>query len=155
MINVYGNNNSANISFSQKFQMEPLKALNRFRMIVEYSIQNLDPPDLEENFGIIWIEALKNIKKKMMARSYDTWYLNQICRAQLEHQFQNPLDIVDGMLKRASEAHARNSNSSASETVPDLSIATSIPTLGLNQIIPLLDDQPPPYSSITNDEVCE
>ena len=132
--------------------MEPLKALNRFRMIVEYSIQNLDPPDLEENYGVIWIEALKNIKKKMMARSYDTWYLNQICRAQLEHQFQNPLDIVDGMLKRASEAHARNSNSSASATGPDLSIVTSTSTLRLTQSNPL-DDQPPSYSSITNDEV--
>ena len=152
MINVYANKISVNISFSQKFQMEPLKALNRFRMIVEYSIQNLDPPDLEENFGIIWIEALKNIKKKMMARSYDTWYLNQICRAQLEHQFQNPLDIVDGMLKRALEAQAGNSNSSASATGPDLSIVTSTSTLRLTQSNPL-DDQPPSYSSITNDEV--
>ena len=120
-------------------------------MIVEYSIQNLDPPDLEENFGIIWIEALKNIKKKMMARSYDTWYLNKICHAQLEYQFQNPLDIVDGMLKRALESHTANSNSSASATGPDLSIVSSIPTLELNQINPL-DDQPPPYCSIANGE---
>ena len=112
-------------------------------------------PDLEQNHQIIWIEALKNIKKEMMARNYDLWYLNTICNAPLDYKFQNPLDIVDGMLKRALEAQAGNSNSSASATGPDLSIATSIPTLGLNQIIPLLDDQPPPYSSITNDEVCE
>ena len=126
-------------------------------MIVENAISNglYSLPDLEQNRQIIWIEALKNIKKEMMARNYDLWYLNTICNAPLDYKFQNPLDIVDGMLKRALEAQVGNSNSSASATGPDLSIATSIPTLGLNQIIPLLDDQPPPYSSITNDEVCE
>ena len=135
--------------------MEPLKALNQFRTIVEYSIMEYSITGLEQNYWIIWIEALKNIKKKMMARNYDMWYLNTICNAPLDYKFQNPLDIVDGMLKRALEAQTGNSNSSASATGPDLPIATNIPTLGLNQIIPLLDDQPPPYSSITNDEVCE
>ena len=132
--------------------MEPLKALNQFYTIVEYSINEYSLPDLEQNFWIIWIEALKNMKKKMMARNYDMWYLNQICHAQLEFKFQNPLDIVDGMLKRALEAHGENSNSSASATGPDLSIVSSIQTLGLSQSNPL-DDQPPPYCEITNDAI--
>ena len=143
---------SVEISFSDKFQREPLKALNQFRMIIENSMNECSLPDLEQNHQIIWIEALKNIKKKMMARNYDMWYLNTICNAPLDYKFQNPLDIVDGMLKRALEAQAGNSNSSASATGPDLSIVTSTSTLRLTQNNPL-DDQPPSYSSITNDEV--
>ena len=143
---------SVEISFSDKFQREPLKALNQFRMIVENSMNECSLPDLEQNHQIIWIEALKNIKKKMMASNYDMWYLNKICHCQLEYKFQNPLDIVDGMLKRALEAHNENTNSSASATGPDPSIVSSIQTLGLTQSNPL-DDQPPSYSSITNDEV--
>ena len=134
--------------------MEPLKALNRFRMIIEFSLNPFgDPPqNLDENYELIWIEALKNIKQKMMARNYDIWYLKLICHAPLDYKFQNPMDIVDGMLKRALEAQAGNSNSSASATGPDLSIVTSTSTLRLTQSNPL-DDQPPSYSSITNDEV--
>ena len=121
-------------------------------MIVEFTLNPLvDPPaDLDEDYEIIWIEALKNVKKKMMARKYDMWYLNSICHSPLDYKFQNPLDIVDGMLERALEAHGGNSNSSASATGPDLSIVSSIPTLRLNQNNPL-EDQPPPYCSITND----
>ena len=130
--------------------MEPLKALNQFRTIVEYSITEYSITGLEQNYWIIWIEALKNIKKKMMARNYDKWYLNKICHCQLEYKFQNPLDIVDGMLKRALEAHNENTNSSASATGPDPSIVSSIQTLGLTQSNPL-DDQPPPYCAIKND----
>ena len=130
--------------------MEPLKALNQFRTIVEYSIMEYSITGLEQNYSIIWIEALKNIKKKMMASNYDMWYLNKICHCQLEYKFQNPLDIVDGMLKRALEAHNENTNSSASATGPDPSIVSSIQTLGLTQSNPL-DDQPPPYCAITND----
>ena len=127
-------------------------------MIIEFTLNPFgDPPlqNLDENYELIWIEALKNIKQKMMARNYDIWYLKLICHAPLDYKFQNPMDIVDGMLRRALEAHpppSGNSNSSASATAdPELSIVSSIPTLTLNQNNPALEDQPPPYCSITND----
>ena len=89
----------------------------------------------------------------MMKRNYDAWYLNTICHEQIDTKFQNPLDIVDGMLKRALEAHGGYSNSvaaTADSTEPDLPDFPTVPSAPiLNETDPM-DDQPPPYFSVTN-----
>ena len=88
-----------------------------------------------------------------MKRNYDAWYLNTICHEQIETKFQNPLDIVDGMLKRALEAHGGYSNSVAasadSSTEPDFPTVPNPSAPILNENDPI-DDQPPPYFSVTN-----
>ena len=93
-----------------------------------------------------------------MKRNYDTWYLNTICHEQIDTKFQNPLDIVDGMLRRALEVHGRYSNSGmasrnvADSTEPDsptIDVPSAPPILNENDPA-ILDDQPPPYFSVTN-----
>ena len=143
-------NNQNVFPFSNAFQSEPLLALNRFRLVL--------PSELNHLGETIWIGALKNVKKIMMKRNYDAWYLNTICHEQIDTKFQNPLDIVDGMLRRALEVHGGFSNSGmASSNVTD-STEPDSPTIDVPSAPPILnendpailDDQPPPYFSVTN-----
>ena len=53
----------------------------------------------------IWIWALHNLKRKMMELDYDTQYIRsfQTVRQKDWHPFPNPIETVDGLLKRAIE----------------------------------------------------
>ena len=48
----------------------------------------------------IWIGALSNMKHRMEKLNYDDFYLSALSHNTVEADFQNPLDVVDGILNR-------------------------------------------------------
>ena len=94
----------------------------------------------------IWIGALSNMKKRMEKFNYDDLYLSALSHNTVEADFQNPLDVVDGIVNRAVKRYQKCYGENPLSLLEGASSGNLVPTAPNFEDMEL--DLPPSYNDL-------
>ena len=98
----------------------------------------------------IWIGALSNMKKRMEKFNYDDLYLSALSHNTVEADFQNPLDVVDGILNRTVKRYQKRYGENPLDSSEGANSGNLTPTAPHFEDMEL--DLPPSYNDLEENQ---